>query len=218
MSRDRAVRFATVLLLPVAALIAGAALSHAGVPPGNNSIIPPYISIVGNRFGVPDPYGTFTVLVRDLANNPVPGSMVVVDYANVPDLDLCADQQDANLVVDCATRTARKLTDAQGIATFLLMGGAHNNGGAPGAGPNALRFYADGVLLGSATVAIYDQNGHNGLGANDLSAWLADFVTLAYFGRSDYDNSGNLGANDLSLWIGLWGSGGSKQNCATFCP
>ena len=80
------VRKAT-LLTAAALVVASAAM--AGVPSETNSTKPACISLVGSVAGVPDAAGTFTVIVRDLANNPLNGASVVIDLANAGDLAIC---------------------------------------------------------------------------------------------------------------------------------
>lgn len=197
-----------------------AASAFAGVPsPGNSSLpAPAFFTMVGHSLGVPDVYGTFSIVVRDLANNPISGSSVVLDFSAATDLVPASDQLDAAAsTVNCAAKTVRKFSDVTGTVSFTLVGAAQNLGASPGAGLNGVKVYADGVLLGSMTAAALDQDGGSGAGANDLSLWLGDAGSLGYFGRSDYDYSGDLGANDLSIWLGAAGALGSSESGA-LCP
>jgi hypothetical protein len=202
-------------LLTAAGLLAATA-AMAGVPSAANSTTPACITLVGNTAGIPDGYGTFTVTVRDLANNPLNGASVVVDLVNCTDLALCDDQLDGAALVNCIAKTTRKFTDALGQVTFTVLGGSNGGGNATtllGGG----RIYANGTLIASPTVSAIDLDGASGVGANDLSAWLGDFGSGFAFGRSDYDCSGDIGANDLSLWLGAFGSGASSASCAVSC-
>ena len=74
------------------------------------------------------------------------------------------------------------------------------------------------VPFGTIPIAIYDLDGVNGLGANDLSLWFGDFGSGQYIGRADYDFSGDLGANDLSLWADAYGRGASSESGTDLCP
>lgn len=198
-------------------LVAAAAM--AGVPSPGNSTAPGFITIVDNSLGVPDTItGGFTVIVRDLANNPINGSSVVVDLSGCADLRLCSNQLNVNYTVNCATKTVRAFTNASGTVKFTVLGGSNN--AAPSSGAGCAKIFADGVLLKSPTVAAPDLDGASGVGANDLSKWISDFGTLAYWGRSDYDGSGGptLGANDLSVWIGIFGTLRNTASCASYCP
>ena len=197
--------------------LAAPSLARAGLPSVGNDTVPLCISLVGSLGVVPAAAGQFVVVARDLANNPMPGVMIVVDVSAAPDLFLCADQLDPAATVDCVHKTVGKLTAADGSVQFTILGGSNGAGNAStlfGGG----HIYKNGTLIGSPTVSAYDLDSSGGLGANDLSAWLSDFYTGNPYGRSDYDCSGNLGANDLSLWIGAFGSGTMVQSCASGCP
>src|SRR5262249_966753 len=119
------VRKAT-LLSAAGLLIASVAM--AGVPSAGNSTVPGCIKLVGSKTGGPAPAGTFSVVVRDLANNPLNGASVVVDLSNCPDLRICNDQLDAGALVNCAAKTTRKFTDVTGTVTFTVLGGSKGPG------------------------------------------------------------------------------------------
>lgn len=201
------------LLTAAGLLVASAAF--AGVPSAANSTVPTCVRLVGNTLGVPDAAGTFSVTVRDLANNPLNGASVVIDVSGCTELAICSDQLDAGATVNCAAKTTRKFTNASGVVTFTVLGGS---------GPAAVtlagggRIYANGVLIGSPTVSAFDLDGGGGVGINDLSKWLGDFGSLQPYGRSDYDCSGNVGINDLSVWLGVFGGLASQSSCAVACP
>ena len=209
------VRKAT-LLTAAGLLVASAAM--AAVPSAANSTTPSCITLVGSLSGVPDAAaGQFTIVVRDLANNPLNGASVVIDLSNCLDLSICSDQLDANALVNCGAKTTRKFTNALGQVTFTVLGGSNGGGNAStllGGG----RIFANGTLIQSPTVSAFDLDGAGGVGANDLSAWFGDFGTGNNYGRSDYDCSGSIGANDLSLWFGEFGTGASASSCAVACP
>jgi hypothetical protein len=194
----------------------GVAAADTPVPEHPNSTWPACIALVGSNGAAAAAAGTFDVVVRDLANNPVAGADVRVDLSNVPDLRLCAQQLASGVTVQCPDHTAAAITDASGRARFTLLGGG--SAMATGAGWNAGLIYADGILLGYTTVLAYDLDGSAGVGANDLSLWLEDFVQAQYVARSDYDCSGGLGANDLSFWLAAFGSSAQSISCAASCP
>ena len=201
-------------LLTAAGLLAASA-AMAGVPSAANSTTPPCVPLVGSTAGLPDATGLITVVVRDLANNPLSGASVVVDISGCTELALCDDQLDANALVVCASQTTRKFTDGLGSVSFVVLGG--------GAGPAATligggKIFANGTLIGSPTVNSYDENGIGGLGAADLSTFLADFASGNPYGRSDFDCSSTLGAADLSKWLAVFSGGGSASSCASQCP
>jgi pimeloyl-ACP methyl ester carboxylesterase len=190
----------------------------ACVPSWAMSTTPTTIWLVGSSRGVPDArHGQFKVVVRDLANNPLNGASVVIDLSYCPDLAICADQMDPDAMVNCAAKTIRKFTNAQGEATFTVLG--HSTGAADATTlAGGARIYANGTLIGQPTAAAFDLDGSGGVGAGDLSVWLADFGSGEPFGRSDFDGSASVGAADLSDWLDVFGSGESAQSCATSRP
>jgi len=208
------VRKAT-LLAAAGILVASAAM--AGVPSKDNSTVPSCISLVGSLAGVPDAIGQFTVVVKDLANNPLSGASVVIDLAGCTDLAICSDQLDANATVNCGAKTTRKFTNGLGSVQFIVLGGSNGAGNATTL-LNGGRVFANGTLIGSPTVSAFDLDGGSGVGANDLSAWLTDFGTGNNYGRSDFDCSNSIGANDLSLWLTEFGAGTSASSCSISCP
>jgi len=209
-----------VLLGAAATLVASAAF--AGVPSASNSTLGPSpngFRLMGQSGGVPDGNsgGLITIVVRDLANNPLNNASVVIDLSNAADLRLCNNQLDANAIVNCAAKTTRKFTDITGTVQFIVLGGSNGAGNATtllGGG----RIFANGTLISSPTVAAYDLDGANGVGINDLSVWLGDFGTGQSFGRADLDLNGAVGINDLSVWLGEFGLGTSAASCAVNCP
>src|SRR6266545_6253763 len=96
-----------------------------------NCEAPSCITLVGSAGGVPAArFGAFDVIIRDLANNPIANASVTIDLSACPDLHLCADQLDPGTVVDCAHETVSRLTDANGFAHFVLLGGSSGAGNA----------------------------------------------------------------------------------------
>lgn len=209
-------------LLTVCGLLVATAVM-AGVPSPGNSTKPGYIDVVGTQAGTPDPRGTFTIVVRDLGNNPIANSQVILDFLACSDLNLCQAVIGAQ-VLDCPTRTIRAFTDATGSITFKVVGAAKNTGNAPGAAGGCVNILADGVSLIHATATAVDENGAitaNGVEVTDLSAWLKDLGAGLYKGRSDYNHDAGVGIQDLSVWLGVLGSGQSSSGCyapATYCP
>ena len=184
-----------------------------------NCTVPTRISLVGTHAGAPDGAGSFTVVVRDLTNNPTNGASVVVDLSNCTDLALCSDQSDPAALVNCVAKTTRKFTNITGSVSFTVLGGSNGSGNASTL-LNGARIYANGIPIGSPTASAFDLDGSHGVGINDLSVWLTDFATAGSppFGRSDFDGDGSLGINDLSVWVTAFGAGGSVAGCAASCP
>ncbi|MBI5710355.1 MAG: hypothetical protein HZC42_08650 [Candidatus Eisenbacteria bacterium] len=191
-------------------------------PSPSASTAPAAILVVGRHLGEPDPAGMFAVTVRELAGSPVPGSMVVVDFSGCDDLRLCQEQAPGE-IVDCASHTVRGFTGADGVARFVITGAARNLRGGAGAGAGCARIYADGVMLGSATVAVPDENGAvaaPGVEVTDMVSFLADLAGGAYLGRSDFDGDGIVDVRDLSTLLRMLGTGASSESCRSsgLCP
>jgi len=229
-------------LLGVCGLLIAAVVS-ANVPDPSKSTTPGFIKVGGAQTtaGVPDPTITYTVVVRDFANNPIAGSSIELNFANCTDTKLCTAVV-AGRTVDCTTPAVRLTTNASGQAIVSVMGASTNPGTfvppniAPGAGLGCMRVYADGIQLGTVTSVDYDQNGSvgsgNGVNGLDFSIAKSDVGAIglgaAYKGRADYDLNGAVNGSDLSSLktiVGASGLGsGSGAGCASggatqpYCP
>lgn len=199
----------------------GAAVAFAGVPSPGNSTIPARINLVGHSIGTGQPDGaqaasSVTVTVRDLGNNPIANSSVVFDFSGcVSDTRIGDTQPYAGLTANCGTHGISGLTDVTGVATFVVEGGGI--AGAPKHAFGAGKIYADGVLLGSVNVGLYDLNGLTGVDGLDLSLFGADLFSAGQEDRADYDNSGTVDGLDLSVFgAALFGT--SQASAATYCP
>ena len=181
------------ILLP--AVVCSPAL--AAVPSPANSTIPAHINLVASAGGVVDPFGTFTVTVRDAASNPITGSTVVVDFSACASLGL-GQAMPAN-VVSCSAKTVTAISDASGVATFDIAGFAYACGGC-GQSQCAI-IKADLVPLGTISVGAFDLDGTSGLDPSDVSLWLADFELGCESERTDYDGNGKSLASDLSILL-----------------
>ena len=214
MSRSRliAILFSTLCL-------GLAAPADAKIPDPAHSDVPDLITLVGcGANGTADPFGTFAIVVRDYAGTAHGNQQVILDFHACPDIRVCADQGDPNVLVDCPSQTVRTLTDPDGRATFRVIGCAANTGASPGSIGPSLAVYADGVLLKVVRVAALDQDGSGGVSAGDLSMFLSDYFSGQSFARSDYDGDGALGARDLSRWLSAYFAAGSPMSGVAACP
>ncbi len=120
--------------------------ARAGVPSSANSSLPACMALC--------PFGDapFSVVVRDIANNPVAGSSVVLDFSSCPGAYLCTIGGEPDAIVDLPSRTVRGITNVSGNATLH----AHVGGTGPA---GSVRVFADGVLLQSYALASPDQDG-----------------------------------------------------------
>ena len=207
-------RLHRVLVLALALAFA-ARTSAAGVPdPGPFSTCPTFITLVGQYEGVSDPLGAFTVIVRDFAMNPMPGSVVVVDFNQAQDVQLSSAASPGN-TVNCAARQVLAVTDATGTARFAIRGGSR-------AGPattfgSTVRIYLDGALCATIPVSTPDLDGQNGVGAGDLAMFLQDFFSQANPTRSDFSHDGFVGGGDLAFWLQIFLNSGSAIS-GPACP
>jgi len=201
--------------LPILSISTSVWASTRVWPP--NCTFPAAARAVESQSGVPDRAdGQLTIVIRDIANNVTNGASVVLAFSGVTDVALCSDQLDPDVLVNCAARTVRKFTNTLGQVTFTLLGSGTGMTDTPSPGQG--KIYANGLLVGSFDVSTFDLDGTGGVGANDLSVWLADFGSGLPHPRSDYDASGDVSANDLSQWLGVFGAGGSTQSCGASCP
>jgi len=169
-----------LLALPLALALAPTPAA-AGVPSPANSTVPPCL--------VACPIGdlAFDVVVRDLANNPVANSAVVLDFSRCPQAFLCTvpGMSPDPYVVDTGTRTLLRTTDATGLAHFpLRVGGVGELG--------QVWVLADGVLLAQRGLASPDQDG------NGFVSWylLGDYIAFASkLGTQDV--TGDLDCNGI---------------------
>lgn len=178
MARIRASLAALLLLIAIASTVA------AGVPSPVNSTTPNCIAAC--------PYGDMntTIVVRDLANLPIAGSTVVIDFSSCSGAFLCQfppPPYNQNL----ANRTVSKVTDATGTVTFPL-----HVGGTCGAG--LVRIFADGVLLKQTALASPDQTG-NGM----VVCFAIDTDCTVFGGKvggsdptADFDCDGDVDEDD----------------------
>lgn len=195
-------------LFSVCGLLAASA-AMAGVPDPTKSVLGGTgdgLSIhlaPQNNAGVLNTRATKLITVRDAGNNPIANSTVVITFTTCTnnDIRLCSVQPNhPGALFNCAAKTATAVTNASGVATFLVAGGANNNGGnPPGVGSGCATVRADGVLLGSLTVATPDENNIGGVSGSDLSSFGGDRFG-AYRGRSDFNADGAVTGADLSIF------------------
>ena len=161
--------FGLLLLVPSASL--------GAVPSPANSVVPPLV-------GCPAGDLSFTVLVRDAASNPVPGSTVALSFASCPSFTHCSGTF-PGYVWNPVAHSALAITDSVGQATFAI----HQGGVC-----SAVSVTADGVPLANRAFASTDQS-------NDLQVTLLD-VGIVYGklgtsdGTADFDGNGVVDAGD----------------------
>jgi hypothetical protein len=211
------VRKAT-LLAACGCLVAGAAM--AGIPDPALSTLGTVINLGGNTGGTVDVLAQKTVTIRDAFNNPIQNSTVVITFTNCTnqDIRLCNNQPNHPGLFNCVAKTVTAVTNASGVATFRVAGGANNPGGnPPGALAGCATVQADGVPMGSLTVGAPDENNSGGVVVTDLSAFAGDRFG-AYRGRSDFNGDNAVNVLDLAIFSQFRFGGGSTASCGAACP
>ena len=200
------------------ALLAVPALAASGgvVDPFANSTIPSHVRLVGLGTTGPDSsLGQATCTIRNIANVPVPGTLVTLDFSSCSDLSIASDQLDPRLFTDCSARTVSAVADVNGVARFTIIGtGTH---GSPHLA-NGLDVFADGIFLGSTSVAVLERDGTGGLTLADLSFWAADYFSGTNLERADLDGVPGVNLIDLSLWAIAYFSGNNGYTAGPYCP
>jgi hypothetical protein len=205
----------------VVAVVLGGCLAGAqparAIPSAANSSIPSHVVMVGRLAALADTgLGSFTIVVRDLANNPIANATVEFRVLNCEGARLSANPLQPGVTARCATHGYTAVSDVHGEVRMCLVGGG-TVGSPPGTGPCA-QVFAAGVLLGTSSVAFFDLDGAGGVAINDLSQWLTDFGLNEPISRSDFDGSGNVTISDLSVWLDAWSRGTSAEGATSYCP
>jgi hypothetical protein len=202
---------ATVFALPGA----GGA-SEITFPP--NCSVPADIPIVGASGGIADgAFARFGIVLRTIANNPIHDHTVALDFGATPGIRLGTGPLEPNDSVDCVSHRILAVTDANGLATFVVPGSA--NGGPAAAGPIVAAVWdvTIGFRVGDVRVCAYDLDGQSGVNLQDLAIFAGDFYSRTSPGRSDFDGNGVVDAADLGRWARVYFSG-LQQQSATPCP
>jgi hypothetical protein len=196
----------------IAVLLTWTALARAEIPSPANCTLPPRIWIVGaDANGVPDPRGAFIVVLRDASMNPLPGYTVTIQLGGCGELKGCK-----NIFEVCSPAAAQAVTNAQGVATLVVVGGRSSGAQAQ---PDCAEIFGQGVPLGHRSASAFDLDGVPGVNPLDISRCFGDVNSGTYFARSDYDGDGDVDALDISTSAGIVNGGGSTHGCPTgICP
>jgi len=183
-------RLGFVLAMPI--LLGGMSpLALAGVPNAGTSILP--------RCFVPCPFGDigFPMIIKDAAGNPNPNSVVVLNFANCPELTVCSEQE-AGTSFNPFAHTFARATDFSGAVDFHLRLGGSCSAATP------LTVTADGVPMhrpDSASqnwpIQALDQDGDLLVTANDHT--LMEARIAANDATADLNCDQLLDANDLAV-------------------
>lgn len=196
-----------------------------GDPSPFDHSIPGQINLVGLAGGVPDPRGEFTIVLYDLAHQPITDCEVSIDFQSCWGIRLGTDQPWPGTTLSCELNehgwpfaVMRGTTDATGSVTFRIVGGSVNFGNNTAGNPFlCARVFAYGTQIGQTNVGAYDQNGQGGVGPVDIALWLEDAFDPEYEGRSDYNGSNTINPSDLAALIGVALGGGSTSSSGSYC-
>ena len=212
-------RLATLAAV-IIAVTAVANSARGGLPdPSNSECQGPAIKVVGHDGTVGDPLGQYCITIRDFNNVPVPNATVTVDFSNC-DIQLCADQKDPDVIVNCGAQTLRKLSDVNGRACFRVIGRRRNIDCAPKPTPCVEVFWDDAFLCG-LYAPVFDLVDEPGVGmtGNDLSEFLHLFFDCGvYLTAIDYNENGTTDGDDFSQFLKAFFAGGSVLGCGSKCP
>jgi len=175
---------ALALFLSLTLAFAGAFVAHADVPDPRNCVAD------SNLVASPGGGFAYTVLLRDAANQPLPGATVVLDFTTAPGIVLCADQD-----VDHDGRIFAT-TNAIGSATFYVKAGGNSSGR---------------VTVGTALDVVVRARPRTTDFDGDLDVDGADRTALAgMVGTSgpagDFDKNGIVNAADQALFEQRFGN------------
>ena len=171
-------------------------------PSALTSTVPTAMRVVAPGPGAVDLASVYVVTVRDAGGFPLEGETVALDFSGCPHVKPASEQSYGDVQADCIAEVVSMVTNSDGEARFLVQGSVVSRAAAgTGAGCVLVSAGSPLVPLGNASPSAFDEDGVNGLGANDLSLWLCDFVSGLPLARSDYDGAADVGVSDLSLWI-----------------
>jgi hypothetical protein len=201
------------------------AVAVAGPPDPANSECPgPCIRVVGHDGVVGDPVGEYCVTIRDFNNVPVVNDLVRVEFAGCG-VQLCADQLDAAVSVDCVAQTLSRRTDALGRACFRVIGNRQPGiDCTPGPPFPCVEVFSGGLgFICNLYAPTYDLVNEAGVGlsGSDLSEFLHLFLDCGvYLTALDYNCNSTSDGDDLAQWLGVFFGGRSAQGCppAAKCP
>jgi len=169
------------VLLSAATLLISTSPARSAVPsPANSSHDPCFVVC---------PLGdiTYHITVRDIANNPVGGSTVVLDFSQC--VFVHCQNPGPGIIANDVARTMTTTANAAGVASFpLKMGGC-----CPG-----VRIIADGVILATVSMSSPDQDANLLVNGTDASI-LTGLTSMPYSVCGDLNCDGVVNANDVAI-------------------
>jgi hypothetical protein len=126
----------------------------------------------------------FTVTVRDIANNPVAGIPVVIEFLDCSGIRIASTQSYHNESASRGPAIVQGYTAPNGTVSFVVIGGASSRVADL---PGCARFYIDSYLCQSIGVGTYDENNAGGVNGADVALFGTDlsvFGSTLFGGRS----------------------------------
>lgn len=159
--------------------------ARAGVPSASNSFVEPCMVMCPNG-DIP-----FTVIVRDLANNPLNGASVVLDFSNCPAAFICPAIPGDPYSINPVARNIRAFTGLDGRVTFPARIGGTGTGA---------KIFANGVLIADRTLASPDQDG-NGIVDPGIDGALFATKLGGFDATADYNCNFGVDAGDQAIQV-----------------
>jgi hypothetical protein len=156
--------------------------------------------------GAPSP--GFEVIVRDVANVPVPGALVTLRFGASTARPHAV--QNAGTLVNCPGVAISRRCDAAGYVRFDARVAGYDLG-------NNVIIDADGVILGAAPVISPDYDTNGAMTLNDFVVFSADFVNPVPQLRSDFNFCLPSTLPDY-VWFTAQYLAGINQPPALLCP
>lgn len=221
----------------------GSHSAQQGVPPDNKSTLQgPFIDVEGSTNGLPDNCsdlrcGSFAATIRDFANNPIPGSTVIIDFSGCPDIQLSCDQLFATTgqtllagkkVMGTTNAVGQFVFHVQGAANAVKLADATSDG--TNAGVPCAQFYADGVpLTPTLEVSAFDLDGLGSpfaaVSVTDVSLTMYENIHIALGAqarqRDDYNHTGTVNVADVAAAAAMAAQaalGTGSQATGPYCP
>jgi hypothetical protein len=188
------------------------------------SSLPVVIPIVGMVQGGarPDPFGLASITLRDMFNNPVPNTAIMLDFTGCCDVRLCGAYSGGQ-PLSCSNGVVTGYTNTSGVFSFTVIGAARDPGNLtpcggcsyPGPGLNAVVVRHKKGELGRTSFLCLDQNGgtgapsSNGTSGADISAIILLFGDVStggpYRARGDINMDEHISGADVGALIGHFG-------------
>ncbi len=185
-ARRRALKRLAAVLLFGAGIAAAQASFASSLPSPANCSVPARIVIC------PAGDSVMIVVSRDLANNPILGSEVVLEVCGCPGFRL-SSQQAACDYPDTVSCQVAMLTDSQGIVEIPVAGGGLCPGG-------TVRIYVSSLLIATRPEpACFDQNGDLRVDSTDVAIVQSKLGTADP--GADFDGDGVVTAQDVAILL-----------------